>query len=80
MMKHLLNSLTYHLFSKRVNQYKHGYKKDLFHKTFETITKGQIKEFEVDGKVFVWTTTFLVAILPDIRGYAVIQKAFVHPP
>lgn len=41
---------TYYLFRKQVYQYTRDKGEDLFQKAFETVTQGQVKEFDVSGK------------------------------
>ena len=68
---------TYYLFRKRVHQHLRENKEDLLQKAFETITHGQIKDFEVSGKSIRMDSKLIGSNIAWCSRYEIIHQSFV---
>jgi len=68
---------TYYLFRQQVHQYMHGHGEDLFQKAFETVTQGQIQEFEVSGKSIRMDSKLFGSNIAWFSRYEIIHQTFV---
>lgn len=68
---------TYYLFRKRIHQYNRENNDDLLQKAFETVTRGQIKDFEVSGKSIRMDSKLFGSNIAWYTRYEIIHQAFV---
>lgn len=68
---------TYYLFRKRVHQYMRENNDDLLQKAFETITREQIKDFEVSGKSIRMDSKLFGSNIAWYSRYEIIHQTFV---
>lgn len=70
---HVLAESTYYLFCKRVYQHRETTGEDLLQKTFDSITSGQIKDFEVNGASIRMDSKLLGSNIAFYSRYEVIH-------
>ena len=68
---------TYYLFRKRIHQYNRENNDDLLQKAFETVTRGQIKDFEVSGKSIRMDSKLFGSNIAWYTRYEIIHQTFV---
>ena len=68
---------TYYLFRQRVHQYNREHGEDLFQKTFEAVTRGQIKDFEVSGKNIRMDSKLFGSNIAWFSRYEIIHQTFI---
>jgi hypothetical protein len=68
---------TYYLFRKRIHQYNRENNDDLLQKAFETVTRGQIKDFEVSGKSIRMDSKLFGSNIAWYSRYEIIHQTFV---
>lgn len=68
---------TYYLFRKRIHQYNRERHEDLLQKTFDLVTQGQIKEFEVNGKSIRMDSKLIGSNIAYFSRYEIIHQTFV---
>ena len=68
---------TYYLFRKQVYQYTREKGEDLFQKSFETVTQGQVKEFDVSGKSIRMDSKLFGSNIAWFSRYEIIHQTFV---
>lgn len=66
---------TYYLFRQRVYEYKYEGGIDLFEKVFQTITKKQISDFNVSGKILRMDSTLIGSNIASYSRYELIHLA-----
>lgn len=71
---HVPAESTYYLFRKRVYQHREKTGEDLLQKTFDTITSGQIKDFEVNGASIRMDSKLLGSNIAFYSRYEVIHR------
>ena len=68
---------TYYLFRKRIHQHNRENNDDLLQKAFETVTRGQIKDFEVSGKSIRMDSKLFGSNIAWYSPYEIIHQTFV---
>jgi len=68
---------TYYLFRQRAHQYMHEHGVDLLQKVFDTVTKGQIKDFEVNGKSIRMDSKLFGSNIAWFSRYEIIHQTLV---
>jgi hypothetical protein len=68
---------TYYLFRQRVHQYNREHGENLLQKAFETVTRGQIKDFEVSGKNIRMDSKLFGSNIAWFSRYEIIHQTFV---
>ena len=68
---------TYYLFRKQVYQYTRDKGEDLFQKAFETVTQGQVKEFDVSGKSIRMDSKLFGSNIAWFSRYEIIHQTLV---
>ena len=68
---------TYYLFRKRIYQHNRENNDDLLQKAFETVTRGQIKDFEVSGKSIRMDSKLIGSNIAWYTRYEIIHQTFV---
>jgi len=68
---------TYYLFRKRIHQYMRENNEDLLQKAFETVTYGQVKDFEVNGKNIRMDSKLIGSNIAWFSRYEIIHQTLV---
>jgi hypothetical protein len=68
---------TYYLFRKHIHQYNREHHEDLLQKTFDMVTQGQIKDFEVNGKNIRMDSKLIGSNIAYFSRYEIIHQTFV---
>jgi hypothetical protein len=68
---------TYYLFRKRIHQYNREHNDDLLQRAFEAVTQGQIKDFEVSGKVIRMDSKLIGSNIAWYSRFEIIHQTFV---
>lgn len=68
---------TYYLFRKRIHQYNREHGDDLLQRAFESVTQGQIKDFEVSGKVIRMDSKLIGSNIAWYSRFEIIHQTFV---
>ncbi len=68
---------TYYLFRKRVHQYNRENNADLLQNAFESVTQGQIKDFEVNGKFIRMDSKLIGSNIAWYSRFEIIHQTFV---
>lgn len=68
---------TYYLFRKHIHQYNREHHEDLLQKTFDLVTQGQIKDFEVNGKNIRMDSKLIGSNIAYFSRYEIIHQTFV---
>lgn len=68
---------TYYLFRKRIHQYNREHNVDLLQRAFESVTKGQVKDFEVSGKVIRMDSKLIGSNIAWYSRFEIVHQTFV---
>jgi len=68
---------TYYLFRKRIHQYNREHNDDLLQRAFESVTQGQIKDFEVSGKAIRMDSKLIGSNIAWYSRFEIIHQTFV---
>ena len=71
---------TYYLFRKHIHQYNREHHEDLLQKTFDLVTQGQIKDFEVNGKSIRMDSKLIGSNIAYFSNASVILHGFCIYP
>ena len=68
---------TYYLFRQRIHQYNRQHQEDLLQKTFDLVTRQQIKDFEVNGRSIRMDSKLIGSNIAYFSRYEIIHQTFV---